>query len=177
MTCSRNLLKTFKILLTKPKPIRKCHNMIFNFLQKSNDFFSPKIKVTKYSLLIFIFHICAKFQTKKKKKDSSWHVYLNIFYHIVTFWKNYIIFRIWWVPQPFLEKVFMINMEVLSNRKKKPSSASRVVNLFYIFVLYCSESHKVTLLFRVSTFRVEMNTIENMCPIWKAHLWCIHTWC
>jgi hypothetical protein len=39
------------------------------------------------------------------------------------------------------------------------------------------ESHKVTLLFRVTTFRMEMNTIQNMCPIWKAHLWCIHTWC
>jgi hypothetical protein len=27
----------------------------------------------------------------------SWHVYLNVFNHIVTFWKNYMNFCIWWV--------------------------------------------------------------------------------
>jgi hypothetical protein len=48
-------------------------------------------KMIKYSLFIFIFHICAKFQTKKKK-ELSWHMYLNVFNHIVTFWKNYTIF-------------------------------------------------------------------------------------
>jgi hypothetical protein len=45
--------------------------------------FSSKKKVTKYFLFIFIFHICAKFQTRKK--DSSWHVYLNVFNNIVTY--------------------------------------------------------------------------------------------
>jgi hypothetical protein len=59
MTCSRNFLKT------KPKPIKKCHNMIFNFW-KSNDFFQ-KPKVIRYSLFIFIFHICANFQIKKEE--------------------------------------------------------------------------------------------------------------
>jgi hypothetical protein len=28
-------------------------------------------KVIKYSLFIFIFHICANFQTQKKKKKSN----------------------------------------------------------------------------------------------------------
>jgi hypothetical protein len=59
----------------------------FQFFANLMTFFSNK-KMIKYSLFIFIFHIYAKFQTKKKKKkDSSWHVYLDVFNHIVTFGK------------------------------------------------------------------------------------------
>jgi hypothetical protein len=47
-------------------------------------FFSKKKKVTKYSLFIFIFHICEKISIPKKK-DLSWHVYQNVFNKIVTF--------------------------------------------------------------------------------------------
>jgi hypothetical protein len=43
------------------------HNSVFC---KCNDFFSPKKKAIKYSLFIFIFHICKKFQTTKKKKKK-----------------------------------------------------------------------------------------------------------
>jgi len=67
MTCYRNLSKHFFLKITKPKPIGKCCNMIFNFC-KSIDFFFSKKKVIKYSLFIFIVHICAKSQTEKNKR-------------------------------------------------------------------------------------------------------------
>jgi hypothetical protein len=58
----------------------------FQFFENVMIFFS-KMKVIKYFFLIFIFHICAKFQTIKKRI-----VYLNVFNHTVTFWKNYMNF-------------------------------------------------------------------------------------
>jgi len=76
---------TFKILIVD-LPIGKFHNMIFIF--SSLLIFFSKEKVIKYSLFIYIFHIYEKFQTKKKTR----HVYFNVFNHIVTFWKNYMIF-------------------------------------------------------------------------------------
>jgi hypothetical protein len=60
--------------------------------------------VIEYSPFISIFFtIVQKF--KPKKKNLSWHVYLNVFNHIVTFWKNYMNFCICWVSESFLKKV------------------------------------------------------------------------
>jgi hypothetical protein len=79
MTCSKNLLKHLKI----------CYqNQQGNVTTRFSNFrklmtFSPTFFIIKYSLFIFIFHICANFQTKKQR--PSWHVYLNVFNHIVTF--------------------------------------------------------------------------------------------
>ncbi len=54
-----------KILLPNQNEHRNVITWFLIFC-KSNEFFLKKT-VTKYSLLIFIFHICAKFQTKKKR--------------------------------------------------------------------------------------------------------------
>jgi hypothetical protein len=43
-----------------------------------------------FSYLFFTF--MQNFKPKKRKKDSSWYVYLNVFNGIVTFWKNYMNF-------------------------------------------------------------------------------------
>jgi hypothetical protein len=52
------------------------------------------------------FCICEKLHTKKKV--VSWHVYLNFSNPIVTFWRNCMnCFGVWWVPQPFFEKVVL----------------------------------------------------------------------
>jgi hypothetical protein len=48
-----------------------------------------KIKKINYSFFIFIFHICAKFQTKKKLIMTC---VFECFNHIVTFRKNYMNF-------------------------------------------------------------------------------------
>ncbi len=48
--------------------------------------FFSKTNVTKHYLFILIFHICANFQTTKK--NFSWVIYLNVFNHIVAFWKK-----------------------------------------------------------------------------------------
>jgi hypothetical protein len=69
MACSRNLSKHLENCY-KTKINKEMFQHDFQNFCKSNDFFLPKKKVIKYSLLIFIFHICAKFQTKKKKKPS-----------------------------------------------------------------------------------------------------------
>jgi hypothetical protein len=45
--------------------------------------------------IYFIFnfsHLSKISNQKKKEEDSSWHVYLNVFNRILTFWKNYMIF-------------------------------------------------------------------------------------
>ncbi len=57
-------------------------------------FFSKK--TFKYYLSIFIFHICAGFQTKKKRKNTChdmciWMCSIDM----VTFWKNYMIFFVY----------------------------------------------------------------------------------
>jgi hypothetical protein len=88
-----NLWKHLKIYYqTKTNMEMSQHN--FQNFENLMIFFLKKI-VIEYSLFIFIFHICAKFQTKKK--DSSWHVYINFFNHIVTFWKKYMNFLVWWM--------------------------------------------------------------------------------
>jgi hypothetical protein len=66
---------------TRPKSIGKCCNMIFYFLNLM-IFFSIK-KAIKYSFFIYIFHICEKISNQKE--NFLWHVYLNVFNHIVTF--------------------------------------------------------------------------------------------
>jgi hypothetical protein len=59
-----NLLKHLKIYYqTKTNMEMSQHN--FQNFQNLMIFFLKKI-VIEYSLFIFIFHICAKFQTKKK---------------------------------------------------------------------------------------------------------------
>jgi len=57
---------------------------------KSNEFF-PKKKQWSNILFSYLFFIFVQ-NFKPKKKSSSWHVYLNVFNHIVAFWKNYIFF-------------------------------------------------------------------------------------
>jgi hypothetical protein len=58
----------------------------FQIFCKSNDLFLPKKRVIKYSLFIFIFHICAKFYTPKKKKKQKKK---ELFFHLNTFfWES-----------------------------------------------------------------------------------------
>ncbi len=63
MTYSRNLSKHLNCYKTKTNK-----EMLQNDFQTFTNImiFSLKIKVIKYSLFIFIFHICAKFQIKKR---------------------------------------------------------------------------------------------------------------
>jgi len=76
--------------VTKPKLIRKCPNMIFNFSQKMifnfanlMIFFSKK-KRPNIFFSYFFFTFVQNFKLKKKR--ISWHVHLNVFNHIVRFW-------------------------------------------------------------------------------------------
>ncbi len=85
MTCSRNLSKHLNIV-TKPKPIGKCCNMIFIFF-KFNDFLYKK-KWSNIFFSYFLFTFVQNFNLKQRKKYSSWHVFLNVFNHIVTFFKE-----------------------------------------------------------------------------------------
>jgi hypothetical protein len=52
MMCSRTYLNILKFLLPNPKPIRKCHNMIFNFFVNLMTFFSA-IKKRWYLNILF----------------------------------------------------------------------------------------------------------------------------
>ncbi len=65
MTCYRNLFKHFK--KNYRTKISKNVTTWFSIFWKSNDFFPQKPKVIKYSLLIFIFHICADFKPEKQE--------------------------------------------------------------------------------------------------------------
>jgi hypothetical protein len=105
MACSKNLSKHLKIYYqTKTnKEMSKHDSQSFANLM---TFFSKK-KWSKYSLFIFIFHIYAKFQIRIN--ESSWHVYLNVFNHIVTFLKNYMKFCIWWCHNHFWKRKFIFS--------------------------------------------------------------------
>ncbi len=50
---------------------------------KSNDLFL----FLKWSIILFHIYFSYFVQNLKPKKDLLWHVYLNVFYYVVTFWK------------------------------------------------------------------------------------------
>jgi hypothetical protein len=69
----------------RPKPIGTCCNMIFNF-SKYYDFFSKK---KSDQIISFHIYFSKLLKISNQKKNLWWHVYLHVFNHIVTFWKNY----------------------------------------------------------------------------------------
>jgi hypothetical protein len=83
--------------------------MIFSFLQNLMTFFSKKKIDQIFSFHTYFSHLCKiSNPKKKKKKDFSWHVYLNVLNHMVTFWKNCILFLCVYdgCNNQFLEKIF-----------------------------------------------------------------------
>jgi hypothetical protein len=76
MTCSRNLFKHF-LNCYQIKINREILQHGFSILFKSNDFFfqkkSDQIFLFSYLFLTFVQNF------KDKEKDSSWHMYLNVF--------------------------------------------------------------------------------------------------
>jgi ABC-type antimicrobial peptide transport system permease subunit len=66
MTCSKNLFKHL-IFFYQTKTNKKMSQHDFQFFENLVIFFSKKF-IIKCSLFVFIFHICANFQTKEKKK-------------------------------------------------------------------------------------------------------------
>jgi hypothetical protein len=98
MTCSRNLFKHLKHcyqIKTNREMLQHDFHFIVNLMTFS--FF----KVIKYSLFIFIVHICAKFQTKERYEcfQSQCHVlkelheFLFMMGAITIFGKNSFIFN------------------------------------------------------------------------------------
>jgi len=66
MTCSRNLFKHLKNKY-QTKTNKEMSQFDFQFIGDLMTFFLQKKKVIKFSLLIFIFHICANFKPKKEE--------------------------------------------------------------------------------------------------------------
>jgi hypothetical protein len=91
MTGSKTYINILNFFV-KPKPVGKCHNMIFNFLKNLMAYFQ---KVDWILFSQFIFHICAKFQTNKKVLDMCISMFSIPFSH---FENNYINFCINQVP-------------------------------------------------------------------------------
>ncbi len=112
--------------------------------------FSPPKKMIKYSLFIFIFHICAKFQTKKK--NLSWHVYFNVFNHIVTFRENDMKFCIWWVGKSSFNFSFLglvLGPGCTLEETAKKQTIYSFINIFialFITTKWSSERNPVKLL-------------------------------
>jgi hypothetical protein len=79
MTCSRNLFKHLKHCY-QIKTNREMLPTWFSIFCKFNDFFLLK-KVIKHSLFIFIFHTCAKFQTKKICEGFQSHCHILKEFH------------------------------------------------------------------------------------------------
>jgi len=65
-TSFRNLYKHFKKKY-QTKTNREMSQQDFQFFENLMTFFINKKKVIEFFVFIFIFHICAKFQTKKKR--------------------------------------------------------------------------------------------------------------
>jgi hypothetical protein len=91
MACSMNLSKHLKNCY-KTQIKKECFNMIFNFFANLMTFSSKKKSDQIFPFHIF-FHICAKFQTKKKKKLVVTCVFEFFQSHCQMF--NYMNFCIW----------------------------------------------------------------------------------
>jgi hypothetical protein len=88
MTCSKNLFKHF-LKNYQTKTNKKNVTTWFSTFWKSNDFFLKIFKKEKWSNVFFLYLFFTFVQIFKPKKMK---VYLNVFDHIVTFWKNYMNF-------------------------------------------------------------------------------------
>jgi hypothetical protein len=87
MTCSKNLFKHLKNCY-QTKTNRECNNVIFIFFANLMIFFS-KSKWSNISFPYLFFTFVQNFKPKRKKeKDISWHMYMNVFNHIVTLLKE-----------------------------------------------------------------------------------------
>jgi len=83
MTDSKTYINIFNFFV-KPKPVGKCHNMIFNFLKNLMTYLEKGYWIFFSQ---FIFHICAKFQTKKKVLVMH-DMCISMFSITFTFWKE-----------------------------------------------------------------------------------------
>jgi hypothetical protein len=94
MTCFKNLFKHLKnCYQTKMNREMSQHNSVFC---KCTEFFFQKKKKNWWNVPFSYLFFTFVQNIKPQKKNLSWPVYLNVFNHIVTFWKNYMTFCIQW---------------------------------------------------------------------------------
>jgi hypothetical protein len=105
MTCSRNLFKHLKNCYQTITNREMLQHDVQSFANLTIVFSKMKIKI-KYSLFISIFHICAKFQTKKKLVMTCVFQHFQSHCHI---WKNYMNF--------FIIRYIFINMMIFIHFK------------------------------------------------------------
>jgi hypothetical protein len=101
MTCSRNLFKHSKNCY-QTKTNRKMSQHDFYFFANLMIFFSQKKKVTKiFSFHIYFSHLWKISNPKNKIKIFMTDVF-ECFNHIVTFWKIFSYFLLWWLWQKWI---------------------------------------------------------------------------
>lgn len=149
MTCSRNLFKHLKICY-QTKTNREISQHDFQSFANLTIVFSPQKNDQIFPFHIYFSHLCKI--SNQKKKNLSWHVYFNVFNHIVTFRENDMKFCIWWVGKSSFNFSFLglvLGPGCTLEETAKKQTIYSFINIFialFITTKWSSERNPVKLL-------------------------------